>query len=101
MIASKALNQHGGKFILAIHEYQVVWNENILEDYHGFLAGIHCVAGVNVASLHTPCITGLPTINVCDAGSIDGDCANECIAFIFSLQSHCRHGDYQVGVNAA
>src|SRR5215204_1132388 len=101
MIASKALDQHGGKFIFAIHEYQVVWNENILEDYHGFLAGIHCVAGVNIASLHTSCITGLPTIDVCNARSIDGDCANECIAFIFRLQSHCRHGDYPVGVDAA
>src|SRR5215218_8625851 len=43
----------------------------------------------------------LPTIDVCNARSIDGDCANECIAFIFRLQSHCRHGDYPVGVDAA
>ena len=55
-LTGESLNQHGGKLVFSIHENQIVWNEDIIEDYHCLLTCKLGVSCVNVAVLHASCV---------------------------------------------
>ena len=101
MVAGKALYQHRCIVVLAIHKDQLVWNEHVVEYHHGFLAAVLAVACVNFTLLHAPRVTRLSAIDVGDARSVDRHCANDGIILVLCLQSHSRHDQYPVRVDAS
>ncbi len=103
VVARKALYQHGRIVVLAVHEYQVVWNEHVVEDYHRLLPGVHGVAGIDGTAfgLHAPGVARLPAVNVFNARRVDRDCTDDGIVLVLRLESHGWHDHYPVRIDAA
>ncbi len=101
VVAGEALDEVGCESGFAIHEEQVIGDEDVVEQDHGFLPGELLVAGVGGVGFESAGVAGLATVDVGEAGVIDGDGGDDGVVAVSFAEAHGGHDQEPVGVEAA
>ena len=101
VVTGEPLDQHGGEFVLAIHEHALQGDEGVVEDDHRFLTGVARIPRVDIAAVQAARVAGLAAVDVGYPGRVHRQRADHRIVLVARSEADRRHDDEPVRVQAS
>jgi TetR/AcrR family transcriptional regulator, cholesterol catabolism regulator len=101
MIGGESFHEHRSKLRFAVHEDELIGDENAVQDHHRFLSAKGRVAGIDVAALHRARVARLTPVDVGNAFRLHRDRADYSVCLVIFSKPHSRHHDEPVRIEAA